>query len=154
MKKIALLILAVAAPFLTLEKAQSADSNICRLNVTPVSFGKYNPFARGDARGNGTITYNCSSNTPISIALERSTGADAFARRMSQGAGGLEYNLYLDAACTLIWGDGTGGSQVYRDPSPSPGNTISVPIYGCIPAGQRSAAMGTYNENFVVTVHF
>jgi spore coat protein U-like protein len=134
--------------------AQSAEANICRLDVTPVHFGKYNPFATGIARGNGTITYNCTAASPISIGLQRSSGASPMTRRMALGAGGLEYNLYLDAACTIVWGDGTGGSQMYRDPAPSPNSNIAVPIYGCIPAGQRRAAMGAYGENFIVMINF
>ena len=62
--------------------------------------------------------------------------------------------MYLDAACTIVWGDGTGGTQLFRDPAPPPNTNVAVPIYGCIRAGQRRAVLGSYSENFIVTVHY
>ena len=135
-------------------RAHSAEANLCRLNVTPLRFGKYNPFVPGDARGNGSITYNCTTSSPISITFEHGTSASALTRRMSQGAAPLEYNLYLDAACTMVWGDGTSGTQLFRDSAPRPNTNITVPIYGCVPSGQRGAVLGTYNDNFIVTIHY
>lgn len=133
---------------------RAAETNLCRINATPVRFGTYNPFARATARANGTISYTCSAPTPISIGLERSIGAAPTTRRMSQGGHALEYNLYLDAACTIVWGDGTGGSDIYRDPAPPADTAVAVPVYGCIRAGQRGALIGPYAETFAVTINF
>jgi spore coat protein U-like protein len=152
MKRAVLALLAAFAGVLMFASAHGAEANLCRLNVTPLRFGKYNPFTPGVARGLGSITYNCTTGSPISIALE--PGASALVRRMTQGATPLAYNLYLDAACTMVWGDGTGGTQIFRDPAPAPNSNITVPIYGCIPAGQRSAILGTYFDNFIVTIHY
>ena len=132
--------------------AMAQEPNQCRLNVTPVRFGDYNPLARGDARGNGIISYSCSTSMPISIAIEHGNGA--VERRMAKGAVPLEYNLYLDAACTVIWGDGSAGSQLYRDPTPRPDTDITVPVYACIRGGQRQAGVGVYNASLTVTIHY
>ncbi len=137
-----------------LATAHGAEANLCRLNVTPLRFGKYNPFVPGVARGNGSITYNCTTSSPISIGLEHGISASPLTRVMTQGPTPLAYNLYLDAACTMIWGNGTDGTQMFRDPAPAPNSNITVPIYGCIPAGQRSSVLGIYGDNFIVTIHY
>ena len=158
MRAIAMRILFALAPIVLGMAAalpsDAAEANLCGLNVTPVRFGTYNPFSPAAARANGSITYDCSAGTPISIALEHSSGTSPTTRVMTQGPHILEYNLYLDAACTVAWGDGTGGGQMYRDPAPPSDSPVSVPIYGCIRAGQRDALVGPYMESFAVTINF
>ena len=152
--KIGLALVAAILTAVAVSRADAAEATLCRLNVTPVRFGTYNPFSNTTARANGAITYDCNAGTPISIALEPSSGSSGITRVMTQGAHRLEYNLYLDAACSIAWGDGTGGSQMYRDPAPPADGAVSVPIYGCIRPGQRDAMMGPYIETFVVTINF
>ncbi len=130
----------------------AAEANQCRLNVTPLSFGKVNPFSPVAGRANGSITYNCTVSAPIAIGFEAPGGSGT--RRMKQGAVGLDYDLYLDAACTIVWGNGAGGSQLFRDPAPPPNSNVTVPVYGCLHAGQRSALMGNYGDSFIVTIQF
>jgi len=43
---------------------------------------------------------------------------------------------------------------MYRDPAPPSDSPVSVPIYGCIRAGQRDALVGPYMESFAVTIKF
>ncbi len=64
----------------------------------------------------------------------------------------LNYNLYLDAARTSIWGDGTGGTALFTVAIPS-GKAVNVTIFGRIPAGQDVAA-GSYSDSIVVTIQF
>jgi spore coat protein U-like protein len=64
----------------------------------------------------------------------------------------LQYNLYLDAARTAIWGDGTGGTQSYTTASP-PSGTQVVTIYGRIVAGQDVAA-GGFADTVTAIVNF
>ena len=60
-------------------------------------------------------------------------------RRMHRRGRHLEYNLYLDAARTQVWGDGSRGTLRYQT-RPVAGRIESVPIYGRFPAapGRRS----------------
>ncbi len=134
-------------------EARAVDVNQCRIDVTPVRFGTYNPFATADARANGVVAYSCTISTPISISLDHGGGGSLTTRTMRMGAEVLEYNLYMDAACSIVWGDGTGGSQIYREAAPPPDTNVSVPIYGCIRAGQRGR-IGGYQENLAVTINF
>jgi spore coat protein U-like protein len=73
---------------------------------------------------------------------------------MLNGSNSLNYNLYKDAARTVIWGDGTSGTQNLFVQNPQPNNQdISVPIYGRIPAGQ-GAGVGNYTNTLAVTINF
>jgi spore coat protein U-like protein len=66
----------------------------------------------------------------------------------------LFYNLFLDAARTIVWGDGTGGTQFYFSQNPQPNNqNISVPIYGRMPALQ-DVKVGNYGDTITVTLNF
>ena len=73
---------------------------------------------------------------------------------MLNGSESLSYNLYLDAARTTIWGDGTGGTQTFFNHNPQGNNRdIVIPIYGRVPAGQDVGA-GTYTNTVTATVQF
>jgi spore coat protein U-like protein len=66
----------------------------------------------------------------------------------------LLYNLFVDAARTVIWGDGTGGTQFLLVRNPRPNNQdISVPIYGRIPALQ-DVRVGNYTNTITATINF
>ncbi|MGE4064659.1 MAG: spore coat U domain-containing protein [Rhodospirillaceae bacterium] len=134
--------------------AASANQNRCSLSVTPVAFGVYDGLKSSDIRTTGTITYNCTLSEPIVITINRGGGPNYDPRSMKQGPSDLEYNLYLDAAGTMIWGDGTGGSHVYRDNAPPPDTNVSIPVYGRIPAGQRQARVGFYDDKLLVKASF
>ena len=74
-------------------------------------------------------------------------------RRMGRGKKAIVYNLYLDAAGTQVWGDGTGGSQRYIVDSPASGNEMSIPVYGRLFGGQNASA-GNYQDNVSVVVSY
>ena len=101
MRAIALGMALLAAMMCAAAMGADVTANQCRIDATPVRFGTINPFATTDARANGTVTYNCTVSGPVSIALEHSQGAGFAQRILRQGAYELEYNLYLDAACTI-----------------------------------------------------
>ncbi len=61
----------------------------------------------------------------------------------------LAYNIYLDAARTVVWGDGAGGTQTLEVQN----GDRSVSFYGRISAGQDVAA-GPYSDAIVVTFNF
>lgn len=144
----------VLAAALSVTLNAASANNRCTLSVTPVAFGTYDGLKPSDVRTTGTITYNCSLSEPITITINRGGGPLFDPRTMKQGPSELEYNLYLDAAGTMIWGDGTGGSQVYRDPAPPPDTNVSIPVYGRIPAQQRSAHVGFYDDKLSVKASY
>ncbi len=140
--------LALTAP------AFGAEANRCVVSVTPVHFGTYNPLLPGDIRTTGIVTYTCTQSRPISISLTRGDSTYYDSRTLGHGLTALAYNLYLDAAGTSVWGDGSGGSQVYRDVAPPPDTNVSVPIYGRMPARQRQAHVGLVDDTLLVTINY
>jgi spore coat protein U-like protein len=122
----------------------------CTISTTSVSFGTYDVFNAVSLPSTGTISYRCFWWNSIQVTLSKGLYApNNNPRQMASGANRLNYNLYLDAAHTQIWGD------------PNPNHydnsgwflTGSVTIYGLIPAGQDVAA-GIYSDNITATINF
>jgi len=90
----------------------------------------------------------------VMITLSRGSGTSYATRRMLSGSQQLFYNLYRDTGRTIIWGDGSGGTQAYFINNPQPNNRdITLPIFGRIPPGQN-VGVGSYNDTITVTLSF
>jgi spore coat protein U-like protein len=128
----------------------------CTISTTAVSFGAYNVFATSADDATGQITYRCTTPRPflVQIHLDKG-GAPTFnPRQMRLGASDiLNYNLYTDSTRATIWGDGTGGTQIYLRFLPPINQNINVPVYGRIPALQDVRA-GTYTNSVTATIFF
>lgn len=128
--------------------------------VNGVSFGAYSPTAGTPLDGVGSFSYSCIAvlgGGSLTISLSTGGSGTYAPRRMSSGAYTLNYNLYLDAARTIVWGDGTGATSVYGPVSlPVILGSVSETrtVYGQIPAGQTGAGVGSYADTVTVTVHF
>ncbi len=147
----------------------------CTLNVSgAVSFGVYDGTQANDT-GATTISGTCSRGAGFDLDLILPTitlsagnsGTYTPWRRMTRAAAGLSYNLYLDAARTLVWGDGTAGTLPVV-PLPLQGNgkylnpnssvNFSYTVYGRIPAASatinNTVVPGTYTDNIIVTINY
>ena len=132
----------------------SADA-VCSISTTSIVFGTYDVLNPTALDTNGSLIYRCEGRDHnIQISLDQG-GAPSFAtRRMLSSGNQLFFNLFLDAARTVIWGDGTGGTQFLFVRNPQPNNRdISVPIYGRIPALQ-DVKVGNYTNTITVTINF
>jgi spore coat protein U-like protein len=136
---------------LPINSAQAA----CSLSGAAIAFGNYDPISLTPLDTAGAVVYRCAGKDKnITITLSRGGGTSFATRRMVKGTEQLFYNLYRDAARTVIWGDGTGGTQAFTIANPQANNTdLSVPIFGRIPAGQNST-VGSYNDTITVTLIF
>ncbi len=76
----------------------------------------------------------------------RGSGGNFTARKMDGAGNNLNYNLYIDAAGTKIWGDGTGGTFA------QPGGSNLI-IYGRIPPLQK-VKPGAYSDSVIVIVEW
>jgi spore coat protein U-like protein len=125
----------------------------CTIGTTSVSFGAYDVFNAAPGDSTGTVVFDCDRRDPITIALDRG-GAPSFnPRRMLKLSEPLNYNLYLDAARTTIWGDGSGGTQVYSNSRPPRNQNVTVTIFGRIPARQDISS-GSYTNTITATINF
>jgi spore coat protein U-like protein len=125
----------------------------CAISVSSVNFGAYDIFSNIPKDITGSITYNCTgvNPTPTSVAIDLSQGnaSNYNQRQLRNGTDSINYNLYLDAAGQIIWGNASSGTSRYTS-SVLNGN---VTIYGRIPARQKVTA-GTYSDTITVTIEF
>ena len=120
----------------------------CSVSTSGVAFGGYDPFATSHLDSAGTIAISCDAAIPYTIALGTGAGSHA-SRILLSGAHQLGYNLYVDPARTMIWGDGTSGTS---DVSGNASNA-SHTVYGRVPARQN-VHIGSYADHLLVTVTF
>jgi spore coat protein U-like protein len=130
----------------------------CTLSTTGVPFGIYNPSATTDKLINGTITITCtpsSGSSSYQIALSTGGGTSYAGRRMASGANLLPYQLFVDAALTQIWGNGTSGTSVATGTSTVPinGGSHVFQVHGRIVA-KRVANPGSYTDTIIATVTY
>lgn len=130
--------------------ASAASCSI--IEAVGVAFGGYDVFSSTVTTSTGRLVFQCQDAGPIAISLGRG-GSSTWLRRLSQGLHGLDYNLFLDAAGSVVWGDASGGTSRYTNPSPPDGESVSVTIYGRIPARQN-ARVGAYSDTIVATLEF
>jgi spore coat protein U-like protein len=142
----------LALAWLALGRPASAA---CTVSVTAgVAFGGYDVFGTSPVDSAGQVRWTCDFLTfpAVRITLSRGGNTTFLPRRMSSGANRLDYNLYLDAARTRVWGDGSPGTELYSQQFWGFG-TITVSIYGRIPAAQN-AAVGAYTDNVMVVINY
>ena len=130
----------------------------CWVSVTSIAFGHYDTQSPSPNDTVGTLSVSCSSPDPtdstMSIALSPGSSGNINARTMQAGSHPLYYNLYTNAARTIIWGDDTGGGQSVTAGFPATSRAaVKLSIYGRIPA-QQNAWVGVYHDAVTVTVSY
>jgi spore coat protein U-like protein len=130
-----------------------AAMNCSIVRTSGVAFGSYDANRTNPLDSDGLIAFRCTSvgaADMLTIQLGRGDSNSFLPRKMRLGNGRLEYNLYLDASRTIVWGDGTMGTAVYAVHPPD-GQPVSVPIFGRVPPRQNVRA-GAYGDSIIVTV--
>lgn len=132
--------------------AQPAPS--CTISVVSVAFGNYNVFTVTPVDSTGSVTFRCNAAAAnISITLSKGASSTFTPRTMTKAGEVLNYDLYLNAARTNVWGDGTGGTSTYTNANPPNNQNVTVTIYGRIPASQDVSA-GAYSDTVLATINF
>ena len=129
-----------------------AEASCSTFTITGVSFGTYNVFTAGATDSTGDIKYKCTAGQPISITLSKGAAPTFTPRTLLKGSETLDYNLFMDASRSVIWGDGTSPTSFYSDSNPPNGN-VQVTIFARIPAGQDVTA-GSYTDTVLATINF
>lgn len=131
--------------------ASRAAPGCSNISSTPVAFGTYNPVSATPTDSTGGFSYFCPGALAPMISINAGTSGTFSPRTMTSALDVLNYNLYADAARTLVWGDGTGGTVTV------PGVVSTKPytsnIYGRVFA-QQSVGAGSYSDNLIVTINF
>jgi spore coat protein U-like protein len=80
---------------------------------TDLVFGNYSVFSSANLTATGSYQFNCTPNTAASITFSVGQNATSYLPRYMAWSGNMvPYNVYDDAAMTLVMGDGTGGTTV------------------------------------------
>lgn len=130
----------------------------CSIVASNVAFGDFQPLDNARLDGAGAVTVTCG---PIGLLasydvfLSPGGSGASTARRMSNGAYTLDYNLFTTAGRNTIWGDGAGVTGFVSDAwLISLGATSRThTIHGRIPA-QPLARPGAYTDTIIARVEW
>ena len=128
----------------------------CSLSSSSMSFGSYDVFSSNHLDSIGQLVFRCAPNDKnVAISLSRGGSSSFNPRRLVNVSSFINYNLYLDAARSVVWGDGSSGTQTFFISNPKPNNAdIAVPVYGRISAGQSAAAFGNYSDTSTAIINY
>jgi spore coat protein U-like protein len=138
----------------------------CSVSASGVAFGVYDPTLATADDSTGSVVVTCIYTGPggvdtadYTVTLSTGTGGSYAPRKLTAGASRLDYNLFLDAARTQVWGNASSGTTIITGSirvGPGNGNgtrTATHVVYGRIPALQ-DANTGNYTDSILVTLTF
>jgi len=141
--------------------AHAVGSASCTLSATSLAFGQYVPSRSSPSDFTATINLVCtaSGTTPVpivgTIALIGARGSSA--RELTDGSHRLRYQLFLDPARTIPWGDGSGDTRT-KSISSVVGLTTplreTLTVYGRILARQADAAVANYADQITAVLNY
>ncbi len=135
----------------------SANAANCTVSSDGVSFGNYNALSYRIGVTAGRVTVLCSGtqteHVSYAVSLTR-TAARAEDHTLRSAGHALRYGLFLNAARTELWGDGTGGTSEIKDSMTLTNGHGSqdYAIYGRMPSRQNDATEGSYLDTVVMTL--
>ena len=122
-------------------------ASTCSINATNLNFSGITTGTTSNTDATSSITVNCSTGTPYTIALGNGNNYSG-GRRMTNGTTNINYYLYSDTGRSTQWntittqaGTGSGSDQSYT-------------VYGRIPSGQSVLYTGTYSDTVIATVTY
>jgi len=118
----------------------------CTVTVDGMNFGNVSPLGSPvDVQSN--LTFHC---TGFATPYVRVCASMAGTRTMTGSGGTLEFNLYLDAARTQVWGSIWSAPETAtisaNIPLASGSGSATVPVYGRLNGNQVGAGIGAYSR--------
>lgn len=148
--------LAQAASQTTTFQVSASVNSQCNVTATNLAFGLVDPIG-GNVDSSSTISVKCTKNSPYTIGLSAGTtpGATISSRLMNNNGVTMLYNLYTDAARTIVWGDSAVAPFWVSGVGGGMGTAQIVPVYGRVPGNQTDLVVGNYLETAItVTVTY
>jgi len=141
--------------------AQAGGNVSCSIATTALAFGQYVPSRNSASDFTATVEVNCTAagDSPVPVTGDIALiGRGANGRReLTDGANRLGYQLFLDPARTMSWGDGSGESRTQSISGVASGPTpfrAVVTVYGRILGRQRGAAVGNYIDQVTAVLNY
>lgn len=141
--------------------AQAAAS--CSISVGQLAFGVYDTLATSPTDTAGSLLVSCTPGvsdpltTSYTITVAGTGVASDAVRSISQGVHRLYFQVYKDAARSMVWGNGAGAGAGVAGSVSSPSAlltaTRSHTAYARLPAAQR-VAPGLYTGSLLVTIEY
>jgi len=119
----------------------------CSAASSGVSFGSYDTLDPSPLDSAGDVRVTCDSSVPFTVSLNPGSGPSG-GRQLSGGSATLNYQLYIDAARTTVWGDDTYGNSVSTS-----GTDVDLSVYGRVP-GQQNVPAGSYSDVLTITISY
>ncbi|MDR5785386.1 spore coat U domain-containing protein [Caballeronia sp. LP003] len=128
--------------------------NDCQIAANPLNFGNSGVIA-ANVDQTTTLSVTCSNGAAYNVGLDAgSVAGSTITNRLLAGTGTpaptVAYQLYRDAARTLVWGQTIGTDTVA---STGTGAAQTLTVYGRV-APQATPAAGTYSSSVTATVTF
>ena len=123
----------------------------CTLSTTAMNFGTQSVLS-SNIDSTASLLVRCSRTVPYTIAMNEGLWGSPTGpvRRMANGANRVTYQLYGNAARTLIWFN---GGSTYLGSGTGTGTSQTLTVYGRVPS-QTTPPSGVYNDTVVVTVTY
>jgi spore coat protein U-like protein len=131
-------------------------SGACVVTATSINFGSYPEISESVIVSVGSVSYTCIGPVPTGIKIVMGAGRSGSIaeRAMIAGDARLPYILSLDQYGRAPWGDGSHGTQVYYNAHPPRNQTVTVPVFGFIPAGRRAPAGQIFRDSVAVVAFY
>jgi spore coat protein U-like protein len=128
----------------------------CSVTASPLTFGTYHGRAQQPQDIMATVSVSCFARgmlaTPVAVAVTPVDGGTTNRQMQGKGAG-MRYQLFVDPARTLAWGDGAAGTSPLKGSGAvAPGVPLRLQfrLYGRVLARQ-AVRSGAYVDN--VPIH-
>ena len=142
------------AAVLLLAVSASAQAQTCSVSMPAMAFGNVNVLGGAAVDTTATLTVTCSGGTGagqrICISIGAGSANDATSRQMT-GPGGNQarYDLYTNAARTILWGSWqTGYNTAGVQLDVAKNSTTNVTVYGRFFGSQQTVVPGSYSATF------
>lgn len=142
---------AAAATATTSFGVQIQITNDCTITSTNMDFGSVG-FINANVDAISTLSVRCTVGSAYSISLNLGVGSGSTiaARKLTGPGGTLDYNLYQDAAHSLVWGTVNPAQTVQGTGT---GIVQPITVYGRVPP-QSSPGTGVYNDTITAQITY
>lgn len=138
--------------------AIAAEGVSCTLSTTSLAFGRYVPSRNAPLDFTATLSLRCSALGQTPAPVEGTIALlGPSARSLAGGQNRLRYQLFVDPARTIAWGDGSGNTSTKAISGlvgPATPMRATFTVYGRVLARQSNAQVGSYSDQITAVLSY